>query len=408
MAPGPGSPPKLYLHQTGDLKFLLEEAPYFQGGRGTILEHVIVQHLAAGSKLGEHGNCRLEDADWNDGLDMAHDRGESVAFTAVYAGNLIRLADALKVLKDKLGVREVVLQKKSRLVEDLADELRKKGEALARQVRENEWIKNAAGHAWFNGYYDNNAARVEGDSPKGVRMTLTGQVFPIMSGVATNEQVAQAFAAAKRYLQDKKLGGFRLNTDFKEPQMQLGRAFSFAYGEKENGAFFSHMTVMFANALYQRGFVEEGYEVFSSLYKMGMNTETARIYPGLPEYFNGEGRGLYHYLTGSASWYLLTLITQVFGIRGHWGDLLLAPKFMPEQFGKGGQISAEVCFAGKRLKVTYLNRSRKPYGQYRIESVLFQGKTLPLVPVPIAEILIPRSTLVEQAGSTIDITVALA
>ena len=30
--------------------------------------------------------------------------------------------------------------------------------------------------------------------------------------------------------------------------------FGFAYGEKENGAVFSHMTVMFAYALYQRGF----------------------------------------------------------------------------------------------------------------------------------------------------------
>jgi len=85
-----------------------------------------------------------------------------------------------------------------------------------------------AAAASFNGYYDNNGARVEGDFPKGVRMTLTGQVFPIMSGVATNEQAAQAFAAAKRYLQDKKLGGFRLNTDFKELQPALGRAFSFA------------------------------------------------------------------------------------------------------------------------------------------------------------------------------------
>ena len=285
--------------------------------------------------------------------------------------------------------------------------LKQKGEALARHVREQEWLKNAAGHAWFNGYYDNNAARVEGDHANGVRMTLTGQVFPIMSGVATNEQVAQSFAAIKRYLQDKKLGGFRLNTDFKEIQLNFGRAFSFAYGEKENGSFFSHMVVMFANSLYQRGFVEEGYEVFSSLYKMCMNAEAAKIYPGLPEYFNGEGRGMYHYLTGSASWYLLTLVTQVLGIRGEWGDLLLAPKLVPDQFGKGGQISAEVCFAGKRLKVTYLNRSRKPYGHYRIESALLQGKTLPLTPSAIAEILIPRAKLLEQASPTIDITISL-
>src|SRR5258708_4552581 len=187
-------------------------------------------------------------------------------------------------------------------------------------------------------------------------MTLAGQVFPILSGVASNEQVAQCFAAAKRYLQDKKLGGFRLNTDFKEIQLQLGRAFSFAYGEKENGSFFSHMSVMFANALYRRGFVKEGYEVFSSLYRMAMNAEVSKIYPGLPEYFNGEGRGMYHYLTGSASWFILTFITQVLGVRGQYGDLVLAPKLMPEQFGRSGQIVAEIGFAGKRLKINYFNR----------------------------------------------------
>ena len=34
--------------------------------------------------------------------------------------------------------------------------------------------------------------------------------------------------------------------------------FGFAYGEKENGAVFSHMAVMYANALYRRGFAREG------------------------------------------------------------------------------------------------------------------------------------------------------
>src|SRR5205085_6309751 len=71
---------EFYIHQTGDFKFLLENASYFgdrvPGGQGTVLEHIIVQHLTAAEKLGEHGNCKLLDADWNDGLDMAHDRGE--------------------------------------------------------------------------------------------------------------------------------------------------------------------------------------------------------------------------------------------------------------------------------------------------------------------------------------------
>lgn len=34
--------------------------------------------------------------------------------------------------------------------------------------------------------------------------------------------------------------------------------FGFAYGHKENGAVFSHMDIMYANALYQRGFAFEG------------------------------------------------------------------------------------------------------------------------------------------------------
>jgi hypothetical protein len=67
------------------------------------------------------------------------------------------------------------------------------------------------------------------------------------------------------------------------------------------------MIIMFSYALYKRGFIEEGNSVFNSLYEMiksGPNT----TYPQLPEYFNNQGQGLYSYLTGSASWYIHTLL----------------------------------------------------------------------------------------------------
>ena len=41
--------------------------------------------------------------------------------------------------------------------------------------------------------------------------------------------------------------------------------FAFAYGEKENGAVFSHMTVMYANALYKQGYVKEGHKALKAL-----------------------------------------------------------------------------------------------------------------------------------------------
>ena len=144
---------------------------------------------------------------------------------------------------------------------ELADDLNAKAEWLFAHLRAQEWITNHEGYAWFNGYYDNDGQRVEGDQARGVRMTLTGQVFTLMSGVASDEQARIIARAADRYLYDARVGGYRLNTDFGEVLLNLGRCFGFAFGHKENGAMFSHMAVMYANALYQRGLIDEGYKV---------------------------------------------------------------------------------------------------------------------------------------------------
>ena len=64
---------------------------------------------------------------------------------------------------------------------------------------------------------------------------------------------------------------------------------------------------------------------------------------------------MYHYLTGAASWYMMTMITQVFGVRGEAGDLLLEPKLTAGQFDAGGHAAVQVTFAGRRLTVCYQN-----------------------------------------------------
>ena len=80
-----------------------------------------------------------------------------------------------------------------------------------------------------------------------------------------------------------------------------------------------------------------------------LDFDTSRIYPGIPEYFRSDGRGMYHYLTGAASWFMLTMITQVFGVRGEAGDLIFAPRLMGEQFDSQGKASVSLVFAGKQL-----------------------------------------------------------
>ena len=109
-----------------------------------------------------------------------------------------------------------------------------------------------------------------------------------------------------------------------------------------------------------------------------MEFGTSKIYPGIPEYFNAEGRGMYHYLTGAASWYLFTFLTEVFGIRGKDGNLEICPALMGQQFDGEGKAGAELMFANKRFRILMENPKHLEYGHYRIRSAVMEGRKLPL------------------------------
>ena len=463
---------KLYIDQTGDVGILNRQVPYFkdaqamrgaeidplyreeQGGwqlsgqgeiyTGSILEHLLIQQLAAFYEVGAHNIYRLRGADWNDALDMAAEHGESVAFTCAYAGNLRELAGLIRLLERVTGACETdVLEEltlllndqpevfnsveaKRQLLEqyarscqhqisgnrvrvrlcDLADNLERKAVWLAGWLQSHEWIDAGAHEGWFNSYYDNHGRAVEGIFSDGVRMMLTGQVFAIMGNVATDAQIRRITASADHYLYRGEIGGYRLNTDFHELKFDLGRMFGFAYGEKENGAVFSHMAVMYANALYRRGFVSQGWKALKALADTALNFEISRIYPGIPEYFRSDGRGMYHYLTGAASWYMMTMITQVFGVRGEAGDLLLDPKLTAEQFDAEGCAVVSVTFAGRRLEICYENQAGLEYGQYQIKTARCGGVELSVDGT--GRVLVPRALLETlPAGSTHRISVSL-
>lgn len=433
-----------YINQTGDLDFLLQKMSYFKDSHikrskdtdlswnaeegnklkttagqlyyGTILEHLLLQNLVPFFNVGAHNNCKLEDADWNDGLDMAAVKGESVAFTAFYGSNLLEISELLLTIKKTLGLSQLELAEDMMIlldslttsinydsvsekrvllerflntslhtvsgnkinvdIEQLAEDLVRKANWIKLHLGKNEWITNSEGFEWFNGYYNNDGAKVEGDHADGVRMTLTGQVFSIMGGIASDEQVTKISRAVDNYLKDPQIG-YRLNTRFNGIQQNLGRAFGFAFGHKENGAMFSHMTVMYANALYKRGFVKEGHAVLSSVYDLSINFERSRMYPGIPEYINEKGRGMYPYLTGSASWLLLTNVTEVYGVKGKIGDLQLEPKLLKEQFDSNNQASIVTLFANKSLKIVYTNPAQLDYKSYTIDKLLLNGQEVP-------------------------------
>lgn len=429
---------RFYIMQTGDLSIFGEEVPYFkdrqicrgedrdelwepaQGTvqrspegvvKGTVLEHILLQNITAFYDVGGHNHIRLRGADWNDAYDMAPENGESVAFTAAYAGNLEQLAELaerygatvsedmefqreiLSLLQDRSDIydsavkkqefikayynscrHELTGEKRKVSLAQVAETLRGMADWMKDHIRRTEWLETPDG-SFYNGYYDNHKNRLEGSFPDGTRMTLTSQVFPIMSGTATKEQTERIAEAADRLLYEPKLGGYKLNTDFGEVKDDMGRAFGFAYGHKENGAVFSHMAVMYANALLQRGFVREGYKALDALYRQASDFEHSRIYPGLPEYFDDRGRGMYPYLTGSASWLLMTMVTEVCGVKGVYGDLVLQPRLVRELLDENRRLEVCLRFAGVPLHICF--RAQQEQDVYtEVRSVTLDGKAL--------------------------------
>ncbi len=460
---------KLYLDQSGDLDLLFEKVSYFQDQfihytkqvneslkgpdtvlktsnnepyYGNVLEHLIIQNIVPFYNVGEHNNIRLEDADWNDGLDMASQRGESVAFTSFYGQNLITLSEILSKLREK-GIHQIVLFKEIDILLQSVDQndiarknemlqsyfqsvengvngiqtkydtqsletiLYKKGQALLSHVRENEWLETKE-DGWFNGYYDDDANPLDDVHQK--HMTLTGQVFSIMSDAATPKQIQKIIRSADKYLYEPTLGGYRLNTDFNEVKTNMGRLFGFAYGHKENGAMFSHMALMYANALYKRGFVEAGYKVIKTIYDHSIDLPQSKMYPGIPEYFNSRGRGMYSYLTGSASWMILTMVTEIFGIKGDIGVPVFEPKLLLEQFENKEALMIETVIGEQLVEVAYKNPKHLNYGEYEIDSVKMDGDSIDFIKTPYGvklkqsitgrriEIILEEKNLVNERG----------
>ena len=411
----------LYVDETGDHSLLLENQTYFsdtfpvrgEGGprprpsaarTGTVAEHLLLQLTTAFFDVGEHGHMRLRGADWNDGLDMAKERGESVAFTAAYAYGFGLLAYMLMGLV-KQGEKMLTVSAPLAALLDFPCEQYGKPDAmqaaladycaaidssgdtvtlptselvmklydmagwLRAHIAENEWVGDGADLHWFNSYYDNSGRQVEGQRGESVGMMLTGQVFTILANVADDERVREIVRAADWYLWHPNRGGVCLNTDFGEVKLDMGRMFGFAYGSKENGAVFCHMAVMYAYALYSRGFAAEGWRVLEQLYRQSADFARGGILPGVPEYFDDRGRGMYPYLTGAGSWMLFSLQTQAFGVRGLCGDLVLEPKLTAAQFGGDGAVEIACTAAGRPVHLRYENPLHLDFGGYKIGTV---------------------------------------
>ena len=114
---------------------------------------------------------------------------------------------------------------------------------------------------------------------------------------------------------------------------------------------------------------------------------------------------MYQFLTGSASWYAMTLLTEAFGVRGEGGDLVLSPKLLPSQFDSAGVARVSTRFAGAAVQVTYRNPDRRPIAVQRIAGVSADGREMPVTQLSERAVLIQREVIAQRPAWDIEVTI---
>ena len=405
---------KMYIDETGDTGFLYKKMPYFDDQfthytkkrktnisennklqverktyEGTVLEHLLLENLVAASNVGKKGFIRIEDADWNDGLDMANEQGETIAFTHFYANNLrvlskiieetasetVEIFESLSLLlldknyslsqffDDVSNFNgEVVFVDKNKIIKGL----NKKSKLMIKHMTQFGINENGS----LQSYIDNDGNLLDSID----QVSLTGQAMALLNRTVSIKQARKIAKATKKHLYDKQIGGYRLNSNYNEIKMNMGRAYGFAYGTKENGAVFSHMSMMYAYGLYEYDLVNEGKKAYKTLLNQANNVDS-RVIAGIPEYFNNEGIGKYLYLTGSATWLLKLIRTQVFGVKFNLGKLTIEPKLSKEDFIDGIAV-IKTCVFGKLRTITYHNFKSLDFGKYKIIEMKSNGVSI--------------------------------
>lgn len=376
----------------------------------SILEHLIIQQLTSFYNVNNKNVLLLEGADWNDTYDMARENGGSVCFYNFYANNLSVLCSILKEIKKKGSTHITLLEemamlldnlpgqqkvnynspeakrahlknyfesiehtvsgkKTSLLIDEVVTDLEAKSLHISNHILKNEIVLTKDGDRFFNGHYDNIENRLGGEKKDGIMMDLTSQVIPIICNISNKEMSAEVYESIKKILKDEGSPGIRLTSEFKNIDLNVGRITGFVYGQKEHGSKWIQQNIMLAYGLYKQNLVTQGNEIMQEVYTIANNTQTAKIFPGIPSYFDNQNRGAYAYLTGSSSWFLLTLITQIYGIKGKYGALFIEPKLSTDYFNEEGVSEISTIFSGRNINVVFINKNRLDYDSYLIKEV---------------------------------------
>lgn len=308
-----------YIRETGDLAFLDRTVPFYDGGEGTVYEHVKKSLAFTLGRRSPRGIPLMGEADWNDGLDQVgiEGRGESVMTAEFLCWMLRDVAELCRARGDDAQARAYDAA--------FAD--------VAARVNEHLWD----GEWYARGTTDHGEVFGSRRNRYG-KIYLNAQSWAVLSGVAQGERALRCLEAVREHL-DTPYGPCIFLPAYREIDDHLGIITMFAPGVKENGTIFNHPVTwcIIAEAKMRR---ERAYDLWkrSSFLTRGRSPDLYKTEPYVyAEYVYGAdspffGQGEFTWTTGTAAWMLRACLDWILGVRPELGGLRIDP-VIPASWG---------------------------------------------------------------------------
>ena len=299
--------------EEGRLDLLDEKVSYYDGGEGTVWEHLNKAVDFTLAHLGERGFPLMLRSDWNDQLFRVcrEGRGESI-WTAMQFGTALR---------------------------DMAEMARLKGEDDTRFNEAYEIQKNLVNTLAWDGKWFRRAIMDDGrylgsDKEEQAKIWLNSQTWSVISGMAEPEKARTAMDSVYRML-NTPMGIKKIEPSIKDYPSRENPLTNYNKGCGENGAVFCHANTwaIIAECLLRRP--DRAYQYYRQLLPMEAQERAgewrykAEPYVYASNIFGPEsdkfGLANVSWLSGTASWMYIAITQYILGVKPTWDGLVFDP-----------------------------------------------------------------------------------
>ena len=302
------------IMETGDLSFLDEVVPYYDGGEGTVFEHLTKSIAFSMNHLGKDNIPLMLGSDWNDCLDTVcrQGKGESV----MVAEQVVLGAKMMVELCKLKGVEYSYFESVYNNQKDTINSVMYDGDRYVRAVTDS-------------------GVRLGEKAQKCGKIWLNSNSWAVLSGVADEERGNACMDNVMKYLNSdiglvKQYPALEPNYPTKEEQISWATP-----GIGENGGVFCHANTWAIMAYCMLGRGNDAYKVYSELLPDNVISKVGvEAYLTEPYIYSSNIRALYaprggeaavSWVTGTSTWMNISIQQYMCGIKPKFGALEIKP-----------------------------------------------------------------------------------